>query len=431
MMKQGGAVYIKEEGSYMSNFSEILNRCFPEDELDKIPNFVSKILAKEHEIVATISRVDIKAVFGPDKMKQLTKGVLDCIGVKEKFNVKPYTGTTEFRILETIVLSVFLRTFWYVLKSISKSEFEEKYTKLLTMYASEKCDERRDFETLFHFRNVLCVATMLIPPKNNKDRLIALTTRIIEGLGADGKPIRYVNGSGKKKGTIIRHEIFELEMISNFESKNEGIYDVKLSVLSSFKRKFDVVDPEPPIKRGKGRPPGSKNKKDTASTNLTEVEAPITFKQEPTEFLAANQSPYLSLSATAAAVHIKNEIGSQNPFLQPSQHNPFLPQYVSSTRSHFDDTSKFDEDMEWLDWNLQQLSQSCKSACIPTEFDLCDINLLGDPIFAGGVSDFDNINCNTIFSDNDTNSRQPSNSSEEFIFDLSPLSGYSDDLGSF
>jgi len=309
----GGAVYIKEERARFPSMNEFLRGCIPADELDACELF-GKIIAKEPQIVAFISRVQIKAIDAQDKMKELMKGILIYVGETVKYNVKPYTSTVEFKIMETIVLNVFLHTAWYDLKSISLPEFLQKYPKLAALQSSEKIEERREFETIYKFRNVLCVATMLVPPKNNKERLISLTTRIVEGLGADGQPIRYVNGSGKTKGTKIRHDVFEQEMVSNFESRNEGVYDARQSVLKDLKRKYEISDPEPPAKRGKGRPQGSKNKKDIialAYLDFSDNDFPIhrvkVEKVDDQNLLQNGYSDHSGFNGKPAQVYIKQE----------------------------------------------------------------------------------------------------------------------------
>jgi hypothetical protein len=407
-MNYGGAVHTNEERRYDLYFNSFLSKCFSDGELSKCTSLVSGLCENERVIVEAISSVDIKTVFGRDKMKLIKKMVLDGIGVKEKFNIRPNKRTIQFEVLDVIVLSIVLLTNCYISESISVSEFQEKYPKLITS---------EEFGTLYHFRNVLAVALKLIPGKDNKGRLVDLVTRITEGLQPDGEPFKYINGRGRTEETKSRYKICESEDPS--------------CVVDRSKRKRCPEDPEPKIPKARGRPKGSKNKVDVFPVVYDEAKARINgdsscnhnFVGDMTrprkKIKRCKRRPHYESSA-AAIVNMSDAPPSDNLSTQDPDRigntNQCDEEGVESlTWSFLDDTNKFDEKMDWLFWNLQQPSQSS----IPNEFNSGDNEHMGDSINIDGFSNFDNIIGNTDIFDSDTNCRQPSNSSEEFIFDLS------------
>jgi hypothetical protein len=73
------------------------------------------------------------------------------------------------------------------------------------MFSRNDIDEK-ELNTLLHFRNMMAVAILVLPPKSKKAHLLDLVTRIVEG-----NDVRYITGSGETAATRRRVTIYELE----------------------------------------------------------------------------------------------------------------------------------------------------------------------------------------------------------------------------
>jgi hypothetical protein len=76
----------------------------------------------------------------------------------------------------------------------------------LVHYPTFRGLDETELSTLLTYRNVMKVAQILIPPKNHKNHLLDLTTRIVEG-----KNQKYITGSGQTVATARRVLIYETE----------------------------------------------------------------------------------------------------------------------------------------------------------------------------------------------------------------------------
>jgi hypothetical protein len=239
------------------DFSSILRTSFTKSDLDSCYDFVVKLSAHEPPIQRAIAQMNIEKIPGPYRFKRIAKAILDCMGEEKPYHIKPNTQTIQCKILETIVLQLCLSKPIYAARSITEAQFAEKY-------GISDCFE----ETLF--RNALVVASFLIPPKNNKERIIDLVTRVVHGIDKDGEAIKFVNGSGRTPQTSVLYEIFETENglqveRRNFSPCNEDVTRVQKRKISACNEDATSVQKsnedatESDQKRGKGRPSGSKN----------------------------------------------------------------------------------------------------------------------------------------------------------------------------
>jgi len=163
---------------------------------------------------------------------------------------------------------------------ISESEFQEAYPQYGPSLVGYE-----EFINLFKFRNLMKMAMHLIPPLHNKNHLLDLVTRLVEG-----KEVRHVTGTGATKATRARVEIIlrEGNLIVpkrppriNYTSSASSSKKKSSSMRKKLVKRSTAGSTQPPsseVKRKRGRP-----RKDSVSSDETEVYIPRpTVRSAPT-----------------------------------------------------------------------------------------------------------------------------------------------------
>lgn len=131
---------------------------------------------------------------------------------------------------EAVVVLAFMKSRHAENIEISPDAFEKKYPQFCgsDVYLEEK-------NLLFDFCNCVRFVHCLIPPKNNKEHILDLVSRLTEGYS-----VRRVTGTGMTKETFRRYEIIHVE--GNLEK-----------AVRPERRKGPISKP-PKIPRKRGRP---------------------------------------------------------------------------------------------------------------------------------------------------------------------------------
>ncbi len=107
----------------------------------------------------------------------------------------------ELLAFESFVVLVFMKSTYAENVLLSMEDFEAKYPQFCE--SSIYLEERK---RLFEFCNCVRFVQCLIPPKNNKEHILDLVSRLTEGFS-----VRRVTGTGMTKETARRYEIIHVE----------------------------------------------------------------------------------------------------------------------------------------------------------------------------------------------------------------------------
>lgn len=135
---------------------------------------------------------------------------------------------------EAVIVLAFMKSKHAVNVEISKEAFERKYPQFCgtDVYLAER-------SLLFDFCNCVRFVHCLIPPKNNKEHILDLVSRLTEGY-----TVRRVTGTGMTKETFRRYEIIHVE--GNLEKAVRP------------ERRKDPMSKPPKIPKKRGRPLSSR-----------------------------------------------------------------------------------------------------------------------------------------------------------------------------
>ena len=118
------------------------------------------------------------------------------------FNIGSFNRKKEELLaIESLILFLFMQSKHGENIIFDEQQFEEKYPQFCgsDIYLEEK-------KKLFEFCNCVRFLLFLIPAKNNKEHILDLVTRVVEGYS-----VRYITGTGMTKETRRRYEIIHIE----------------------------------------------------------------------------------------------------------------------------------------------------------------------------------------------------------------------------
>jgi hypothetical protein len=131
---------------------------------------------------------------------------------------------------EAVIVLAFMKSKHAANVELSKEAFERKYPQFC---GSEVYLEERNL--LFDFCNCVRFVHCLMPPKNNKEHILDLVSRLTEGFS-----VRRVTGTGMTKETFRRYEIIHVEG--------------NLKKVARPERRVDPMSKPPKIPKKRGRP---------------------------------------------------------------------------------------------------------------------------------------------------------------------------------
>lgn len=157
--------------------------------------------------------------------------LLKVLSPMAQFQLNSINRKKEQRLaFEAVIVFAFMKSRHAKNIEISMEDFEQKYPQFCgsNVYLEEK-------NLLFDFCNCVRYVQCLIPPKNNKEHILDLVSRLTEGY-----TVRRVTGTGMTKETFRRCEIIHVE--GNLER------------IARPERRVNPLDKPPKIPKKRGRP---------------------------------------------------------------------------------------------------------------------------------------------------------------------------------
>jgi hypothetical protein len=165
------------------------------------------------------------------KEKITMTSLLKVLSPMAQFQLNSINRKKEERLaFEAVIVLAFMKSKHAVNVELSKEAFERKYPQFC---GSEVYLEERNL--LFDFCNCVRFVHCLIPPKNNKEHILDLVSRLTEGFS-----VRRVTGTGMTKETFRRYEIIHVEG--------------NLKKVARPERRVDPMSKPPKIPKKRGRP---------------------------------------------------------------------------------------------------------------------------------------------------------------------------------